>query len=541
MLNWLSKINGQTQDLQTPVSAEDTSIELPFSCEQSRGVAVPNRQKILRQLRQTCQRQLEILRQALNLNSAVLLWTDPSTREVHVYASASRFTQLLPGPHALGIGVTGLLKERHEIALAPLGDLSPTIPYYSTNAGVGSFMAVKLPVPVSLGSQKDGLGMLCVDRESIASWSEPEGIQIRDTAEQLAAEVAMARQLFVYDRDRHAYRRAFDGLRKLNTALGLESTYEATAAAVKIIVPADFIAISLVEGEHHRIVYVQGDNEELLAGKTFPIDQDLVGQVIKYRRTLPDSADYSGKSLVFSAAQLFTDYRSLLVVPLCQEDVSAIGALIVAAKKPEMFTLTCREMLELVATQVTIKIGLAQAHDQINRFATLDALTGIANRRAYQRGFEAMLERAKRREGSLHLVLCDIDHFKKINDSFGHPFGDEVLQQVAGLLDSVIRTGDLAARTGGEEFAILLEDTDAKGAWKVAERLRELVAGLSMSAGGKSAPVTLSLGIAVFPQDGDSMERLVSCADQALYQAKNSGRNRTIVWTDSIRKDSDKE
>jgi len=141
-----------------------------------------------------------------------------------------------------------------------------------------------------------------------------------------------------------------------------------------------------------------------------------------------------------------------------------------------------------------------------------------------------MLDRAKRRSGSLQLILCDIDHFKRINDTYGHPFGDEVLRQVAKLFARVVRTVDLAARTGGEEFAILLEDSDPDGAWKVAERLRLLVCGTSINSGGESVPVSISLGIASFPQDANNMEKLVSCADQALYQAKGKGRNRTVVW-----------
>jgi diguanylate cyclase (GGDEF)-like protein len=310
----------------------------------------------------------------------------------------------------------------------------------------------------------------------------------------------------------------------------------ATADAIKTIVPADFISLSLVEGELHRIRYVQGDNSEQLADKVFPLGQGMIGQVIKYRRTLPDNADYHGNSPVFSEAHLFADYRSLMLVPLAQENGGVVGVMTVAAKQAEMFTLTCREMLELVATQVAIKIQLANSHEQLNRMATVDELTGIANRRAYQRGFEAMLDRARRQERSLHLILCDIDHFKRINDSFGHPFGDLVLQQIAKLFDRVVRANDLAARVGGEEFAILLEDADHAGAWKVAERLRELVTELELKFGTTSIPVTISLGIAEFPKHADSLEKLVSCADQALYRAKAEGRNRTIVWENAEQK-----
>lgn len=532
MKSWLSRCLGKIPEPELPPLVGGLSVELPFACEHSGGVAVPNRQKILRQLHISYQRQLSMLRQVLNLNSAVVLWSGPDADQLSLYAFSSRFECLEPGPFQCGVGVTGVLKEQAEMSLAPVGDFSPAIPYYADNRQVGSFMAIKLLVSASSSCQQDGVGLLCVDRSSKEAWTGAERELICGAAEQMTADVAIARQLFVYDRERHAYRRAFDGLRKLNAALGLESTFSATADAIKTIVPADFISISLVEEGQHRLCYVQGDKAELLADQTFPTEQGLVGQVIKYRRTLPDNADYHGTSPVFSPAHLFAGYRSLMIVPLLQDDGPVIGAMTVAAKQADMFTLTCREMLELVATQVVIKIQLANSHEQLNRMATIDPLTGIANRRAYQCGFESMLDRAKRRPGSLYLILCDIDHFKRVNDRFGHPFGDLVLQQVAKLFARVVRSNDLAARTGGEEFAILLEDTDRDGAWKVAERLRGLVSDLQLQFGTTAVPVSISLGIAAFPRDAESLEKLVSCADQALYKAKESGRNRTLVWQD---------
>ena len=429
---------------------------LPFASEQSDQTAVPNRQSIITQLQQTCQRQLDLLRTALKLNTAALLWVGPGPSQLSLYTCSSKSEKLNYGPYPLGIGITGVLKEHSELLLAPVRQNSPAIPYYPNNKGIGSFMAMRLLIPDSDGYLGDGLGILCVDRELTAGWSDTERGLVALSAEQLLSNVRMARQLLISDRERHAYHRAFDGVRKLNASLGLNSAFAATAEAIRSIVPADFLAISLAEDQQHRIAYAEGEKAELLAEQSFPIGQGVVGQVLKYARTLPEDADYRGTLPVFSDAHLFAGYRSLMIVPLRQEDGSANGALIVAARQNAAFSRTCREMLELVATQVAIKIDLANSHEKINRMATIDSLTVIANRRAYQRGFEAMLGRAKRRSGALYLILCDIDHFKKVNDSFGHPAGDEVLRQVAKLVDQVVRAVDLAARTGGEEFAILL-------------------------------------------------------------------------------------
>ena len=143
-----------------------------------------------------------------------------------------------------------------------------------------------------------------------------------------------------------------------------------------------------------------------------------------------------------------------------------------------------------------------------------------------------MYERARRRVGPFSLIICDIDLFKRVNDTYGHPFGDQVILQVARQLKEVVRTGDLAARIGGEEFAVLLEDTGLAGALDVAERLRKKVEKLSLFSQGEAVPVTISLGVTEFPLDTDNQETLFNYADQALYHAKESGRNRSVCWHD---------
>ena len=526
LLNRLSRTSKRQELPPLPPAAE-----LPFAFEKSVGIAVSNRQLFIEQLYHSCRQQLQLLRETLGLTTAVLLWPGPEAGKLTPYVWVSASGQLLTAPFCYGLGITGLFKEHRQLFLAPLRAQSPAIPYYSSGAETGSFMAARLDLASFAGNQNNGFVILCADRESQDNWNERERTIFGLAAEQLTFLIDQTKEFYLCERQRHIYQEAFEGLRALNAALGLDSSFAAIGDAVRRIMPADFIAISLVEADMYRLSYVHGENAEQLTGQHFAIDQGLVGQVLKYARTLPEKADYEGNSPILSPAHRFAGFRSLMIVPLAQEERPVAGALIVAARQPGVFSRTSREMLEMLAGQMALKIELAQSHEQINRLATIDALTGIANRRAYQRGFETMLERAGRRGGSLQLILCDIDHFKRINDRYGHPFGDEVLRQVAKLFGRVVRSIDLAARTGGEEFAILLEDSDAKGAWKVAERLRLMVEELELKDAGEMVPVTISLGIAAFPQDAASLEKLVSLADQALYQAKEAGRNRTVAWS----------
>lgn len=168
---------------------------------------------------------------------------------------------------------------------------------------------------------------------------------------------------------------------------------------------------------------------------------------------------------------------------------------------------------------------LAQANAQLRRLATTDGLTGLSNHRTFQEALAKEFRLSHRSDRPLSLALLDVDHFKAFNDAHGHPAGDEVLREVAAALKATARASDVAARYGGEEFAILLPDTDVVGAWDAAERIRLAIADHPWA---KDA-VTASLGIATLePADVDP-SALVARADRALYAAKASGRNRTMM------------
>ncbi len=165
---------------------------------------------------------------------------------------------------------------------------------------------------------------------------------------------------------------------------------------------------------------------------------------------------------------------------------------------------------------------LEEAEGQLKRQATIDDLSGLGNRRAYTATLEVELARASRQSTALTLVEIDIDHFKAVNDRFGHEVGDEAIHEIADTIRSELRLNDQAFRIGGEEFVVLLPDTDAESAPLVAERIRRSIAEIATL----PAKVTASLGVAVLPAGapGDA-DRLFSLADAALYRAKADGRN----------------
>ncbi|MCE0759337.1 diguanylate cyclase [Marinobacter sp. G11] len=179
---------------------------------------------------------------------------------------------------------------------------------------------------------------------------------------------------------------------------------------------------------------------------------------------------------------------------------------------------------------------LEQANDQLRSMSLTDGLTRVANRRRFDDKLDIEWNRAMRHDQELSLLMLDIDHFKKVNDSFGHLVGDDCLVSLAATLQGeILRASDLVARYGGEEFAVLLPATDGEGARQVAERMRQAVAGKPVPSGQGGTPVelTISVGVATMrPAIGAGSQELVRRADEALYAAKTNGRNRVEVWRD---------
>jgi two-component system, cell cycle response regulator len=167
-------------------------------------------------------------------------------------------------------------------------------------------------------------------------------------------------------------------------------------------------------------------------------------------------------------------------------------------------------------------------HEEASRLSITDALTGVWNRRHFDLRLEEELERSSRFLEPFGLLLLDVDGFKPINDVFGHPAGDFVLVELSRRLQDVTRSVDVVARFGGEEFALILPRTETEGARLVGEKIRTAVARQPFDAVGQSIPVTVSVGVATYPDGGVDARTLLAAADEALYEAKANGKNRVV-------------
>jgi diguanylate cyclase (GGDEF)-like protein len=189
-----------------------------------------------------------------------------------------------------------------------------------------------------------------------------------------------------------------------------------------------------------------------------------------------------------------------------------------------------REVAQSLASHAVTALENARLHEIVKRQALLDSLTGMPNRRQCETALATELSRAKRFGGPLAFVLADLDEFKTVNDRHGHVAGDRVLREFSDILRELVREADVAARWGGEEFALVLPNTDAQGAAVLVERIRSTLEHRTIGIDGHSIGITASFGVAVYP-DEESAEELIEAADKALYVAKRAGKNRVETST----------
>jgi diguanylate cyclase (GGDEF)-like protein len=221
--------------------------------------------------------------------------------------------------------------------------------------------------------------------------------------------------------------------------------------------------------------------------------------------------------------------RSLIISPMIA-DQDILGALSLAASSPDSFDENDLQVLTSFATTATLALRNAQLHAAVQKMAITDSLTQIYNRRGFMEIGERLFESARRFRHPLTAIALDLDYFKEVNDKFGHNTGDQALQFFAELMLRSLRKVDLVGRMGGDEFAILLPETDIFHAVQVGERIRKKTELSTFPTGQEPLKLTVSLGIAKLSTQTAQLDELLNRADKALYESKNSGRNRSRMF-----------
>ncbi len=262
----------------------------------------------------------------------------------------------------------------------------------------------------------------------------------------------------------------------------------------------------------------------------FEISRDsFVGTACRERQRFTIRESYRMSDFpVFGPGEPSRKVSSIAVVPLLR-DGRSLGAIAVEGDQESQLTSVEASLLLLLSSVASVGLESVRQLEEVTARAATDELTGLPNRRMFDERLKQHLAECDRFDQVLSLILCDVDHFKRVNDQHGHRAGDLVLAAIARALGHGVRNIDICARYGGEEIAILLPQTPVERAREVADRLRRTVESLRVPIDGGTISVTASFGVACYPTSGGGRESLFLTADRALYAAKDAGRNKVMV------------
>jgi diguanylate cyclase (GGDEF)-like protein len=465
------------------------------------------------------------VRSAIPCDNALLFMAtkDEGRLYLRLYIGAS---ELADSPEiALGQGLTGWVAKEKKPVLVKDG--ARGLGYLKDEREVNSFLAV----PVMNGSFLEGV--IALDA-STGSFSEKDKESLTGFASLALHVLQNARAYQQVDMSAKEFEALHRISAELSSSLDLKTILEKLATCSREIIPYDYMTVSFVEGpDTATFKILKGYDGLKIPEGPVPLAGSLLGWIVENRQELcfTDLDQRAQKLPVFPDGMLKTEFKSFIGIPFLSQD-ACMGVFTIAMRAPGAITAYQHQTLNIIANQVAVNISNARFHQMMERMATTDGLTGLTNHRSFQEKADQAFERAQRYPEPISLLLFDIDHFKKINDSHGHPVGDAVLKKIGKLLNETVRVVDVAARYGGEEFVALLVNTDLKGASQMAERIRASIEKSKFLLNGQRIPVTVSVGYAVFPEDAKEKSGLIEMADQALYAAKDGGRNQCRAYRD---------
>ena len=478
--------------------------------------------------------QLQLLRTILKARTAAFLAFDNQDKNARILASSSESGNLRDGLIKIGEGLIGAVGSTMKpvTIFSPSGDANPC--WYSEK--IKTAAAIAVPVFEEFNNHAHLRGILAADRMEGAAFSTEETATVQTFSSEVMRTIAVEQIVLDMDKEKNQKEKFYEASRHLAEALTMTEVLNAAINAACTVSDYSFVAVTTVENLDPPIqklarIHSANSDHEKLEGTILDDDACLAALVIKMGVPLPEK-EYQGmeRQRVFPPAIKLNGVESIKVLPLIIKK-QAIGTITVGLSYKHHFDHEEMNMLSTVASMAAISIENGKLYEKMEQLATTDGLTGLYNHRVFQERLDEAIARAQRSKYKISLLILDIDHFKKINDSYGHPVGDQVLKSLAKSIKKDARVIDSVARYGGEEFTLILEDTDSKGSMIKAGRVLKSSAELSFKHQKTPFSITISIGSATFPDDAADKKELIKRADEALYHSKKNGRNQAWAWS----------
>ena len=290
----------------------------------------------------------------------------------------------------------------------------------------------------------------------------------------------------------------------------------------------DKLTVILSDSEKNaKIKLVDGIREDADEGQEFSMDNSLHGLAVNKNKIINSNSwleNFPKLYRFFPGDKEKFNFMSIISIPIKSEG-NPIGAITLERLKSRKYSKTDEKLLELLCSTVSTILAWQKEYDRVSLSAMHDGLTGLLNHKTFLDRFDEEIRRSKRFNHNLGLVVLDLDKFKSVNDTYGHLHGDYVLQEVSRIISQNVRAIDVVGRYGGEEFAVLLVNTDIEACLPLAQRIVDKIAEKVFLKSGISLKITISAGMAGFPLHAENVRELISMADNAMYVTKSKGGN----------------
>jgi len=466
-------------------------------------------------LDEVLQRILAIARDYFHLRNVAILLLDEKTSELYPRCQIGWDKGHENVRMPLGSGVTGVAaKEKRPVYVR---DVAQDPRYVVSARETRSELAIPLMV------RDQVVGVLDCQSEKL-DYFERETIDLLTLFSTQASMALQNARLYSLERSRALQLEAINAIAKQTTAvLDLKELLSKVCSLIQHAFRVSQVSVLLKEEDDLVLRARYGSLNPLVPeGGRLPANGGLWGRSLASSKTLIENNVRTTPDYI----ALYSDTRSRLCIPLVSFG-QTLGALVLDGAETDAFQFNDVQSLESVADICANAIQNAHYVERVKQLAYLDGLTGIFNRRYFELRITEEIERARRFGAGMAVIMVDIDQFKHLNDEYGHLLGDEVLRQVCSAFHQHLRKIDVVCRYGGEEFAILLSQTNPQHAMSVAEKLRRTIEAWQFP--GVPQPVTISAGAATYPEHGTTRDALVKAADAGLYAAKQAGRNRTSL------------